>query len=87
MVVDIKSIRIKSILKFIGWFLLTYLIIELCEYIINCIFHIDIKATKGGMLLFIVIYGFKYHIICCVIPFLAASYKCRHKKCKHKHCD
>lgn len=77
----------KALLKFITWFILSFGIIEIIEYIIDIYFSVDIYQLKFAWLLFIFIYGFKFHIICCLLPFIIASYKCKkHNKCKHKHC-
>jgi hypothetical protein len=51
------------------------------------IFHVNLSNLKWGWLGLMILYGFKFHIFCCLLPALFASYKCRHKKCKHEHCE
>lgn len=61
---------------------------EIIEHLIFDFFHVDFKSLKLGWVAFILIYGFKYHIFCCLLPALYSTYKCKHKtKCNHKHCD
>lgn len=76
----------KSILKFIIVFISTFILLEIIEFSISYFFNIDLKSLKWGWFGFMIVYGFKYHIFCCLIPAIWASYKCRHKKCKHTHC-
>ena len=77
----------KSIIKFITIFILTFLLMEGFEFSIEYFFNIDLFELKWGWLGFIIVYGFKYHIFCCLIPALWAGYKCRHKNCEHEHCE
>ena len=77
----------KGILKFIFIFILTFIAMELVEYLFKIIFNIDLHQLKWGWIGFIIIYGFKYHIFCCLLPALWAGFKCRHKKCNHEHCE
>ena len=85
-----KSIKInwKSIKKFIFaafWF---YITMEILEWLLNHFFHINLSYDKihgFGWLIFLVIYGFKFHLFCCVGPFLYAAFRCRHKRCHHDH--
>lgn len=80
--------RWKSIKKFIIVFLLSFLLMEIIEHSITYFFKIDLHQLKWGWIGFILIYGFKYHILCCIIPGIWTTYKCRHKnKCEHTHCD
>ena len=51
------------------------------------ILHVNLSNLKWGWLGLMILYGFKFHIFCCLLPALFASYKCRHKKCKHEHCE
>ena len=76
----------KAILKFILIFIITFLLIEVIEMLFEYFFHIDLHNLKWGWIGFMILYGFKYHVICCLIPAIWASYKCRHKKCNHNHC-
>jgi hypothetical protein len=77
----------KAIIKFITIFILTFLLMEGFEFSIEYFFNIDLFELKWGWLGFIIVYGFKYHIFCCLIPALWAGYKCRHKNCEHEHCE
>lgn len=77
----------KSIIKFLIIFLISYFVMEIVEYSLNYFFNFNLHNLKWGWLILIVIYGFKYHIFCCLFPALFASYKCRHKSCSHNHCD
>lgn len=77
----------KSIIKFIIIFILTFILLEIVEFLISYFFDVNVKNLKWGWLGIMIVYGFKYHIICCLVPAIWASYKCRHKKCKHEHCD
>ena len=69
------SARTKKISKFILYFILCYFIIEILETIINNYWNLNIKLEGYGTLLFIIVYGFKFHIFCCLFPFLFATYK------------
>ena len=75
----------KSIIKFILVFIVSFFIFEGIEAIINHFFKIDIEM-KWGWFGFIIFYGFKFHIFCCLLPSIWAGWKCRHKKCNHNHC-
>jgi len=77
----------KSIIKFIIIFILTFILLEIVEFLISYFFDVNVKNLKWGWLGIMIVYGFKYHIICCLVPIIWAAYKCRHKKCKHEHCD
>jgi hypothetical protein len=80
--------RWKSIKKFMLIFLLSFIVMEIIEHLIFLYLKVDLKSLKLGWIGFIIIYGFKYHIFCCLIPSIWATYKCRHKnKCNHQHCD
>jgi hypothetical protein len=77
----------KSIIKFIIIFILSFIVMEGIERLLENIFHIDLNNLKWGWLGLMILYGFKFHIFCCLLPAIFASYKCRHKKCKHEHCE
>lgn len=77
----------KPILKFITIFLISFLIMEGIEHILKYFFNFDIHMWKYGWISAIIIYGFKYHILCCLLPAIWAAYKCRHKKCEHDYCE
>ena len=77
----------KSLLKFLKVFIISFLILELIEFGLFKIFDIDLHQLEWGWIGFVIIYGFKYHIFCCLIPAIWAGYKCRHKSCEHEHCE
>jgi len=77
----------KGIIKFIIIFILTFFLMEGIELGIEYFFNIDLHELKWGWVGFIIVYGFKYHIFCCLIPAIWAGYKCRHKKCEHEYCE
>lgn len=82
--------KIIFLKKFITTFLLSIIGFYILEKLISIFFGIDmdnLDLSWLGWLGFIIVYGFKTHIICCVLPFLFTTYKCRHIKCDHKHCD
>lgn len=75
--------------KFFITFVISFIVFYLIEHGISILFDIDIDNLEVGWLGwlgFIILYGFKFHIFCCLIPLLFTTYKCRHKKCKHEHC-
>lgn len=85
-----KSINKKSLIQFAKVFLISMVVFELIEIGIHYFFDIDLHHLNlgwFGWLGFIVFYGFKYHILCCLLPALWAGYKCRHKDCDHDHCE
>lgn len=77
--------------KFIITFIVSFILFYLLEHLISHIFDINLHTLDFGFnatwLTLLVIYGFKFHIFCCLIPLIITSYKCRHKKCNHKHCE
>lgn len=82
--------KARFIIKFVTTFILSFVCFYLIEKIISVIFNIDMDNLDLGWLGwlgFVIVYGFKTHIICCLLPFLFTAYKCKHKKCEHKHCD
>ncbi len=75
--------------KFFITFVISFIVFYLIEHGISILFDIDIDNLEVGWLGwlgFIILYGFKFHIFCCLIPLLFTTYKCRHKKCEHEHC-
>jgi len=80
--------KIKYIWAFIKVFLISFLVMELIEFLIKTIFNVDLHGLKIGWFGFLLLYGFKYHILCCLLPAIWTTYKCKHKtKCNHKYCD
>lgn len=78
----------KSIWKFITVFILSFLLMECIEWLLDHFFHFNLHNLKWGWLGFIVIYSIKLHIFCCVLPsiFTYSMYK-KSRKCKHSHCS
>jgi hypothetical protein len=76
----------KIIIKFIWIFLISFILTELLEYILEQYFCFDFKMMTLGWFGLMFFYGFKYHIICCLFPAIWAGYKCRHKSCEHDYC-
>lgn len=75
--------------KFIITFIVSFIVFYLIEYSLHRFLGIDLDTLELswlGWLGFIIAYGFKFHIFCCLIPLIFTSYKCRHKKCEHEHC-
>lgn len=77
----------KSIKNFLIIFIVSFIAMEIIEFCIFEMFNIDIHQLEWGWLGFIILYGFKYHIFCCLIPIIWTGYKCRHNNCVHEHCD
>ncbi len=91
MINKLKQIRLRTVVKFVAWFFATYFVVELIELSLAAAFPNASRFMNDSkwlaMILFVVIYLFKFHILCCVVPFLVATYRCRHKKCHHDHCE
>lgn len=77
----------KGIIRFLTIFILTFILMEVIEFCLNYFFGFDISKLKWGWIGFGIIWGFKYHIFCCLIPTIWAGYKCSHKKCEHDYCE
>lgn len=77
----------KAVLRFIIVFIISFLVLESAEWVIEYFTGIDLHNLEWGWLGFIIVYGFKYHVLCCLIPAFWAAYKCKHKKCEHEYCD
>jgi len=77
----------KTVIRFLIIFVISFFIMEGIELSIEKIFNINLHGLKWGWIGFIIIYGFKYHVFCCLLPAIWAGYKCRHKKCKHEYCE
>jgi len=77
----------KNILRFSIIFIISFILFEILEHSIEYIFDIDFHNLEWGWAGFIIVYGFKYHIFCCLLPAIWAGYKCRHKNCEHEYCE
>lgn len=80
----------KSLIKFFKVFVFSLILFEVFELGMEYIFNIDFHNLNFGWLGwlgFIIFYGFKYHILCCLIPAIWAGYKCKHEGCEHDHCS
>lgn len=76
--------------KFLITFALSFIGFYIIEHIISVMFGVDLNTLNYGWLGYagiVLFYGFKFHIICCLVPLIFTAYKCRHKKCKHEYCD
>jgi len=74
--------------KFIITFVLSFITFWLLEHAISYLFDLDnLQIGWLGWLGIMIVYGFKYHILCCLVPLIWTTYKCKHKKCRHDHCS
>lgn len=72
----------KRILKFLLYFIIGLIIFESIEFLIHEFLGIDLHNLRWGWIGLLIVYGFKYHIFCCLFPALWAGYKCKQEKCK-----
>jgi hypothetical protein len=77
----------KIIFNFAFIFILSFFITEILEQTLDNYFNFDFQIMTWGWFGLLFFYGFKYHIICCIVPLIWAGYKCRHKSCKHEYCN
>jgi len=78
---------VRNILKFLVIFIFSFILIESIEWILMDYFHYNFEYVTIGWLGFVIFYGFKFHIFCCLAPMIWAGYKCRHKSCEHEYCN
>lgn len=76
----------NNTLKFFFIFLISFLFTELIEFLVSKYCEINLENLTWGWFGLMIFYGFKYHIICCIVPTIWAGYKCRHKSCEHEYC-
>jgi len=76
----------KTILRFLFFFIIGFIVIWFIEFLLHKFFNIDIHNLEFGWIGLIIVYGFKYHIFCCLLPAIWAGYKCKHKSCEHEQC-
>ncbi len=77
----------KFLLKFAVTFVISFIVIEIIEHLVEYSFGIDLHSIPViGWLGYLILYGFKYHILCCLLPAIYTGYVCSHKKCNHEHC-
>jgi len=82
-----KFLNKKFLTKFAITFVVSFIVVQILETIIEHYFGVNLHDIPVfGWLGAMVIYGFKFHIICCVLPALYTGYVCRHDKCEHEHC-
>ena len=69
-------------------FLITLLLFEGMEHILDSFFGIDLEhyLTFGG-LGFIALWGFKFHIICCIVPAGVTAFLSHRKNHQCNECD
>jgi hypothetical protein len=80
----------KTILRFLIVFISSLIAFELFEFAIEKVFDIELHNLEIAWIGGIVLFMFKSHIICCLIPAIWTSYKCHHKEkkeCNHEHCS
>jgi NADH:ubiquinone oxidoreductase subunit 3 (subunit A) len=78
--------KLKPIIRFFFIAVISFFVFEVIEHLLLDIFNISIESLELGWFTFIIIYGFKFHILCCVVPMIWAAYKCKHS-CDHDHCE
>jgi len=85
-----KPSKVKMVIRFLIFFAISFLLIEGIEHILHEVFDIHMNGWfSWGGLGVIILFGFKFHMICCVIPSIIAAILCikkRHKHCDHDHC-
>lgn len=77
----------KSLLRFLYFFCISFIVFQLIEVGLHHFFGLDLHNMELGWIGLVIVYGFKYHIFCCILPAIWAGYKCRHTNCKHEHCE
>lgn len=75
--------------QFILSLLASYLLFEGIEHILLEMFQIDLGhiLSLGGIFT-ILLFGIKYHILCCILPAVGSAAYCTYKSkrhCNHKH--
>jgi len=80
--------NMKSVKSFIITLVLSILLFEGIEHLLEELFNINLNHYLSGFGLgAVVLWGFKLHIICCVVP-AAFSALVAHRKQEHcDHCD
>jgi len=76
----------KLVLRFLYFFIISLIFFQIIEWSLHHFIGLDLHNLEFGWIGLIIIYGFKYHIFCCLIPAIWAGWKCRHKSCQHEHC-
>jgi len=82
----LKKTQVKQIARFALVTAASFIAFEAVEHGLEHLFGIELHALGAGWLAIVIAYGFKTHIICCLVPLLWAAYKCRHRGCEHDHC-
>jgi hypothetical protein len=75
-----------TLIKFILIFIASLLATETFEWVMQKFFNLDFRFLDLGWFGLMIFYGFKYHIVCCLVPAIWAGYKCTHKSCEHEYC-
>lgn len=78
-----KNITLKNVWDFLIYSGCAYVLVELAERLVDHFLHINLNSTGTtlGLITFIVVMSFKFHITCCLLPFFYGLYKAKHKKC------
>jgi hypothetical protein len=76
----------KLVLRFLYFFIISLIFFQIIEWSLHHFIGLDLHNLEFGWIGLTIIYGFKYHIFCCLIPAIWAGWKCRHKSCQHEHC-
>jgi hypothetical protein len=82
----LTATQLKQIGRFAVVTAASFIVFEAVEHGLEHFFGIEMDALGVGWLAAVIAYGFKTHIICCLVPLLWAAYRCRHRGCEHDHC-
>jgi hypothetical protein len=84
----IQKVQMWQIARFAIVAVLSFIAFEAVEHSLSHFFGIELDevGTGAGWVLLVIAYGFKTHILCCLVPLLWAAYRCRHRGCEHDHC-
>lgn len=80
--------KLGKVKSFIITFVISLLIFEGIEHLLLDLFNIDLESylTIGG-LGFIILWGFKFHIICCIIPAGVAAFMSHRERHSCDQCN
>lgn len=76
----------KTVLQFSIILIFSFLVFESTEWILEEYFEFNLEYISLGWFGLVLFWGFKSHLLCCLVPAIWAGYKCRHKSCKHDYC-
>ena len=75
-----------AVARFLAVSAASFAALEAAEWALARYLGVDLENLGVGWLALVVAYGFKTHIICCVLPMIWAAYECRHRNCRHDQC-